>query len=279
MSEHKTQWYERRVEKRRKRVRRLKVLIIGMSTVILVLVIYLIICLVSFIGESIEYQGGAGDVGQIIYDAVRGQEEKDEIPEDLMELMEKNPETEEFVLQYPSKKGTYSTADLDEYLNSAQVPLFLQWDSRWGYYEYGGNVMGLTGCGPTCLSMVAIHVLQNPELTPIYMANYAQRNGYYADGIGTSWDFMSQGARALGLNVSEVPLTEGVVKQYLENGNPIIAIMGPGDFTESGHFIVFVGVKDGKIIVNDPNSKSRSQQLWEFEDIKYQIKNMWVYSN
>ena len=66
--------------------------------------------------------------------------------------------------------------------------------------------------------------------------------------------------------------------QYLLQGKPIICAMGAGDFTENGHFIVFAGIKDGKIRVNDPNSRIRSEKLWEFEDIKYQIKNMWVYS-
>ena len=202
----------------------------------------------------------------------------EEYTDEWMELLEKNPETEEFVLNYPLKKDTYSTAALEEYLNQQQIPLLIQWDSRWGYYRYGDKPMGMTGCGPTCLSMVALHLLQNPQMTPLYMAEYSEQNGFYVEGTGTSWSLMTQGAAELGLYAKEVPLDKDLVVQYLLQGKPIICAMGPGDFTENGHFIVFAGIEEGKIRVNDPNSRMRSEKLWDFEDIKYQIKNMWVYS-
>ena len=58
-------------------------------------------------------------------------------------------------------------------------------------------------------------------------------------------------------------------------GEPIIAIIGPGDFTSSGHFIVLSAYAEGKIRVNDPNSKSRSAQLWDYEILAPQIRNLW----
>ena len=44
-----------------------------------------------------------------------------------------------------------------------------------------------------------------------------------------------------------------------------------------GHFIVLTGVEDGKIIVNDPNSKEKSEKRWEYERLESQIQNLWVY--
>ena len=202
----------------------------------------------------------------------------DEYPDELFELLEKNPETEEFVFQYPFKKNTYSDEPLTELLRQDSVPLLLQWDERWGYYEYGDGIMGLTGCGPTCLSMVAIHLLQNEKYTPIYVAEYSMHNGFYFDGNGTAWELMTEAARAFGLDVKEVPLDENVVKNYLAEGNPIICVVGPGDFTDQGHFLVFTGLENGHIMINDPNSVERSEQSWVFDDIKGQIKNMWVYT-
>lgn len=108
-----------------------------------------------------------------------------EYPEELIELIQKNAETEEFVMNYPLKKNKFDT-DFQVDLEGDAIPLLMQWDSRWGYYQYGDNVMGLTGCGPTCLSMIASYLLQNPELTPIFMADYAIRNGYCVSGNGTS---------------------------------------------------------------------------------------------
>lgn len=201
---------------------------------------------------------------------------ENEYPAELVELLHKNPETEEFVLNYPLKKNTFSKKDLTE-LNQDEIPLLMQWDSRWGYLQYGDNVMGLTGCGPTCLSMVASYLLQNPKLTPVYMANYAMRNGYYVSGVGTAWAFMTEGATGLGLRVWEVPLMENKIKSYLQQGYPVICIMGPGEFTDNGHFIVLSGLEDDKIRLNDPNCRERSERLWEFCELKSQIRNIWVY--
>lgn len=316
MEEYRNMYVDKRKDKkeskRRKRVHRMKKLLLGLAVMVLILLIYIIVTLCSLIAKTIEYQS-EGHNGNSVVQEVDKQPSKDigderntegdstlsredevrkkietfanahnlflrDYPEEVIETLEKNPETDEFVLNYPLKKGEYSIEGLDECLNQAQVPLILQWDSRWGYYEYGSSVIGVTGCGPTCLSMVSIHLLQDSKLTPVYMANYAKQNGFYAEGIGTAWDFMTYGARNLGLKAQEVTLDENVVKRHLRQGRPIICAMGPGDFTESGHFIVLVGVVDGKIRVNDPNSRLRSEKVWDFDDFKYQIKNMWAYS-
>jgi len=55
--------------------------------------------------------------------------------------------------------------------------------------------------------------------------------------------------------------------------------MGPGDFTSSGHYIVLVGLEDGLLRVNDPNSRENSGKLWKFEDIESQFRNLWVIRN
>ena len=67
--------------------------------------------------------------------------------------------------------------------------------------------------------------------------------------------------------------------KYLNKGQPIICSVGPGDFTTEGHFILLEGIKDEKIIINDPNSLKRSNKLWKYEDIESQIKNLWVFKS
>ena len=79
------------------------------------------------------------------------------------------------------------------------------------------------------------------------------------------------------LDLIEIPLDENRVYSNLEVGNPIICSVGPGDFTTEGHFIVLAGLEDGKIIVNDPNSRKNSKKRWTFDEIKGQIKNLWVF--
>lgn len=209
-------------------------------------------------------------------DEILGLAEVADLPEELRELLAKNPDTKEFVLNYSLKKNQNFDIDLTEYENSDSVPLFFQWDERWGYTQYGSNVMGLTGCGPTCLSMVCVFLLKDATYTPRYVADFAEENGYCVSGSGSAWTLISEGGEILGLDVTEIPLDENRIMKNLKQGNPIICIMGPGDFTATGHFIVLTGCEDGKFKVNDPNSKINSEQLWAYEDIKGQIKNLWV---
>ena len=67
-------------------------------------------------------------------------------------------------------------------------------------------------------------------------------------------------------------------RKKLEEGHPIICIMGPGDFTTTGHYIVLTAVaSDGSIEVHDPNSQKNSDRTWNLEKLMAQTKNLWVY--
>ena len=198
-----------------------------------------------------------------------------EYPESLIELLERNPETEEFVLNYPFREE--GELDLSEYDLSEGVPLFMQWDQRWGYIRYGSDVVGITGCGPVCLSMAGYYVTGgDAAFTPDQVIEFASQNGYYEPGYGTSWTLISEGGVKLGLDVTEIPLVKQRMVDNLEVGNPIICSMRAGDFTTTGHYIVLVGWEDGMFRVNDPNSHENSEQLWSYEQIEGQIRNLWV---
>lgn len=195
-------------------------------------------------------------------------------PESLIQLLERNPETEVFVLEYPLYKET--EYDLAEYEGLTTVPLFMQWDQRWGYENYGSDMIAITGCGPTCLAMVGYYLTGDESFNPEDVAAFAEKNGYYAKGYGSSWTLISEGGVKLGLDVTEIPLVEKRMTDNLEAGNPIILAMGPGDFTTSGHYIVLTGMKDGMFTVNDPNSRENSEKLWSYEQLEGQIRNIWA---
>ena len=197
-------------------------------------------------------------------------------PQSMISLYERNPEARDFVLNYPLMHNMQSDADMREYIGCEQVPLFLQWDKRWGYMEYGNDVVGITGCGPVSLSMAAWYVTGNDAMSPDRIVTFALENGYCVPGNGSKWTLISEGGRKLGLDVTEIPLVKDRIFANLEVDNPIICVMGPGDFTTTGHFIVMAGCQDGKIVINDPNSVSNSQKLWRYEDICDQIRNLWV---
>lgn len=202
-----------------------------------------------------------------------------EYPEKLFELLDKEKKSADFVLNYPTEKFKEQTFELtQEEKETDEMPLFIQWDKRWGYKKYGNDVAGLTACGPTALSMVAFHLTGNKDLTPDKIMDFAVKNGYCIEGVGSSWDLISKGSKKLGLNAKELPLVEKTIVNNLKKGNPVICVVGPGHFTKRGHFIVMYGYKDGKIMVKDPNSYKNSETLYEFSEIKDEIKNLWAIS-
>lgn len=200
-------------------------------------------------------------------------------PPQLVELLEKNPETYDFVAGYAEQKDIHHDIDVSGEVEKGTIPLFLQWDNRWGYEKYGDDMLALTGCGPTCLSMVRCGLSGDSQWHPLAVAQVAEQNGFYTSGAGSAWTLMSDGAGLIGLKVHKVSFDEESILYKLKRGYPIICIMGPGDFTEQGHFIVLTGVdKNGNITICDPNSRIRSEQTWELSRLMSQIRNLWAYS-
>lgn len=195
---------------------------------------------------------------------------------ELIDLLDKNPDTEAFVLHYPFNKDKDYEIDLSDLVGTDTMPLLLQWDERWGYTQYAGEFMAISGCGPTTLSMVCLYLLDDPKLTPRYIAEFAEERGYGVKGNGSSWTLISKGGPELGLNVTEIPLDENRIIRNLDAGNPIIIVVGPGLFTTTGHFLVITGYEDGYVTVNDPNSPTKTAQSWLLTDVMKDIKNLWV---
>lgn len=196
-----------------------------------------------------------------------------EYPHAIIDLYIHNPETREFVLNYPFREDI--KVDITLYSRET-VPLFLQWDPMWGYADYGSSCVAVTGCGPTCLAMVGYYLTGDTNMTPHQIAQFAERKGYYEKGYGSSWTLISEGAGKLGLTATELPLVKKKMTDALEAGTPIILAMGEGDFTSSGHYIVLTGVEDGAFRVNDPNSRINSEKLWTYEELEHQIRNIWA---
>lgn len=157
------------------------------------------------------------------------------------------------------------------------VPLLFQYDSKWADISYGDTDIKTAGCAPTCLSMVIRYLTDKKNITPDEVAKFSEENDYYVDNVGTKWTLMSQGSKSFGVTGTELPLDKSTIFQQLENNHPVICAVGPGDFTTEGHFIVLSGTKDGKLIINDPNNKKRSNKLWNYDKIKGQIRNLWAF--
>ena len=214
--------------------------------------------------------------------------DRTEYSAELIKLLSRHTEAKDFVLNYPIYKDSKNAAiSIDEEYRNG-VPHFYQWDERWGYKTYGSGPIGLTGCGPTSLSMVAMYLLKKPSLTPAYMADYATKNGYCSVGNGTSWNFMTEGAEGLGLISEELMPNESVMAEKLREGKPIICVMGPGQFSDTGHYLVFtdyVGgdysegrLSGGYFVMKDPNCVENSEKQWKYFEFEAEINNVWCFS-
>ncbi|MBS6507961.1 MAG: C39 family peptidase [Paraclostridium bifermentans] len=205
----------------------------------------------------------------------------DRYPDKYLELLSKNIETINFVLNYPNhtSKSNSKKASIEEYYTPGEIPLFLQWDKNWGYDMYGEDPIAIDGCAPTSLAMVAVGLTGNTSVTPLSVSDYAYKNGYYIDGVGSSWSLISEGSKHFGLKSHELPLNKSSILSTLESGNPIILTVGPGTFTSTGHFLVLTGLTDdGKIKINDPNSKLNSSKSWDVDIFLNETKNLWKIS-
>ena len=206
---------------------------------------------------------------QTIYDHM------DQYPEALLNNLCCNPNMLDFALgyqeNYDTTSGTLEASELDG------IPLFIQWDKRWGYDAYGNDVIGLSGCGPTCLSMIVIGLTKNQEATPDKLADYATEHGYYEQNSGTKWSFMDEVAAVYGVQGYYIYLSKDNMQEELSQGHPLVCAMRSGDFTSQGHFIVIAGMEGDKFLVHDPNSIERSQQLWDYDTLQYQISAIWAF--
>ena len=196
-------------------------------------------------------------------------------PKQLKDIALKNEEALEFVYDYPAEHVKEHTIDLTEEASMDSVPLFVQWDKRWGYEKYSGNFFAASGCGPTTLSMVVVYLTHNREASPIAVAKYSKEAGYSVDGSGSSWTLISEGCRHYGVKAKAVALDESRMKAELDEGHPIVVNVGPGDFTDTGHFMVTTGYDDEGFSINDPNSIEKSGKRWLFKNISSQIRAVW----
>lgn len=203
-------------------------------------------------------------------------EHSEDYPPAMLAALANNPEMLEFVKNYPTHEHTAS-GKLTKKEKKEEYPLFIQWDERWGYASYGSSNIGISGCGPTCLSMVVFALTDDASVTPDKIAGFSQEEGYYVEGTGTSWELMTSGAAAFGITGTELSLDENSLKRELDQNHPIICAMRAGDFTAAGHFIMIYGYDKNGFLVNDPNCLARSEKKWTYEELRGQIKNLWSY--
>lgn len=144
-----------------------------------------------------------------------------------------------------------------------------QHDVRWADALYGGqDPMAGYGCGPTVLAML-VTSFTGQTCLPSEMAEWAASNNYWSAGSGTKHDFILEGAAAFGFRAESFQdfTKDGVISE-LKSGHILVALVGPGHFTDSGHFIILSDYWSGeKVSVADPASLENTQIPWDVQII------------
>lgn len=147
------------------------------------------------------------------------------------------------------------------------VVYYNQLDERYASQPYGTDNIGGYGCGPTAMAIV-VSSLTDDMVDPVEMGRWSYENGYWCKSSGSYHALIPAAAEAWGLPVSGCTTSEPQrILDALADGKLVVAIMSEGHFTTSGHFIVLRGVQDGQIMVADPASYKRSEQLWDLSII------------
>ena len=103
----------------------------------------------------------------------------EQLPDSLIEFEQKYPEATDFVENYHKYKNKSFDLDVSHEVRKDNIPLFIQWDKRWGYKTYGSNFLGVNGCGPTSLSMVICGLTGKAKWNPYKVEQFTQKKGYY----------------------------------------------------------------------------------------------------
>lgn len=144
-----------------------------------------------------------------------------------------------------------------------EVRYFNQTEAPWAEMPFGSDTIGPYGCGPTAMAMAIASLTCIPS-DPGQMAQWAYESGYWARRSGSYLSLISGAAQAHGLPVRALPRSAEAVRTALLEGCLVVALMGPGHFTGSGHFILLRGLTlTGQVLVADPASRERSLTPWE----------------
>ena len=168
---------------------------------------------------------------------------------------------------------------------------YKQTDKRWKSVKYAvdgeNSTIGSAGCGPTALADVLAAIV-SPYIDPLTCASWARHNkhNYKVKNSGTSYAYPVAQGQAYGVNITRLN-TSSVYGQptnaihqrvldELKKGNWIIACMGKGNWTSSGHFIVAYGYENGYVYISDPASDKTSRLKNTFQLFSSQVKVYWL---
>lgn len=166
---------------------------------------------------------------------------------------------------------------------------YLQTDPKWKNHNYSTKgekkTIGSAGCGVTASAMV-IATLKDKNVTPTTTAEWSMAHGYKALNQGTYYSYFVPQFKQYGIVCKQLNQSNLYGKSSssahtealnaLKNGNWVIAVMGRGHWTSSGHYILLYKYEDGYVYINDPASTKpdRVKNTWNL--FAKEVKYLWV---
>ena len=177
---------------------------------------------------------------------------------------------------------------------NVQPVSYLQTDPRWKNKLYAvkgeKSTIGGSGCGPTAMAMV-LATWADKTVTPETECAWALKNGYKCLNSGTFYSYFVPAARRYGLKctmLNGASLYKNSKSSYhdqakaaVQRGDLVIACMGKGNWTSSGHYILLWDIRDDIVtaFINDPASTKLVRTHGDYNLFKTQVKYYWVIEN
>ena len=169
---------------------------------------------------------------------------------------------------------------------------YLQTDPRWANVDYSvkgeKTTIGKSGCGPTAMAMV-LATWADKSVTPKSECAWALAHGYKAPHQGTYYGYFAAAAKRYGLycrmlngtNIYGNPNSKyhAEAKAAVDRGNLVIACMGKGLWTSSGHFVLVWKIDGNTIYINDPASTRTVRTQGDYSLFKQQVKYYFMVKN
>lgn len=166
---------------------------------------------------------------------------------------------------------------------------YMQNDKRWGSKNYSAKgektTIGRAGCGPTCAAMV-VATLADMNETPDKAAKWSLRKGYKACKQGTYYSFFTPYFKRFNIKCTKITTSSVYHKlsdiahkkafQALLDGDMVIACMGRGIWTSSGHFVLAYKTDGRRVYINDPASKKPMRLCNSIEAWQYEVKHYFI---
>lgn len=167
--------------------------------------------------------------------------------------------------------------------------LYMQTDPKYKNVDYSAvgekTTIGAEGCGICCTAMAISTLKNNKNITPITTANWSKKHGYKALRQGTYYSYFVPQFAEYGITCRQInggntygnitSMAHKIALDELKKGNWLIACMGKGRWTTSGHYVLIYGYANGYVYINDSYNTRVECSKAKLADFQREVKYYW----